>query len=132
MAFRSDTAAATLGSVLDELVRTWKMMSPELQGALDALIRAHGPKIGDFQAIDRYNVVTRVTDLLDALWQLQTQLPAQAVRLLQAGQATDAGPEASAQYPMLPVRICSSKWSGSPTSASSMIRGGWLPTWMIW
>ncbi len=90
MAFRSDTAAATLGSVLDELARTWKRLSPELQGALDALIRAHGPQIAD-RSYDRFNVVSRVIGLLDALWQLQVRLPAQAVRMLQAGQAAEAG-----------------------------------------
>ncbi len=90
MAFRSDTAAATLGSVLDELARTWKRLSPELQGALDALVRAHGPQIAD-RSYDRFNVVSRVTGLLDALWQLQARLPAQAVRMLQAGQAAEAG-----------------------------------------
>ena len=86
MAFRSDTAAATLSSVLDELARTWDRISPELQGTLDALIRTHGPQIAD-RANDRFNVLSRITALLDALWQLQARLPAQVVRILQAGQA---------------------------------------------
>ena len=88
MAFRSDTAAATLSSVLDELARTWERISPELQGTLDALIRTHGPQIAD-RAYDRFNVLSRITALLDALWQLQARLPAQAVRILQAGQAAE-------------------------------------------
>ena len=88
MAFRSDTAAATLSSVLDELARTWERLSPELQGTLDALIRTHGPQIAD-RAYDRFNVLSRITALLDALWQLQARLPAQAVRILQAGQAAE-------------------------------------------
>ena len=90
MAFRSDTAAATLSSVLDELARTWERISPELQGTLDTLIRTHGPQIAD-RAYDRFNVLSRITALLDALWQLQARLPVQAVRILQAGQATEAG-----------------------------------------
>jgi hypothetical protein len=89
MAFRSDTAAATLSSVLDELARTWERLSPELQGTLDALIRTHGPQIAN-PAYDRFNVLSRITALLDALWQLQARLPAQAVRILQAGQAAGA------------------------------------------
>ena len=88
MAFRSDTAAATLSSVLDELARTWERLSPELQGTLDALIRTHGPQIAD-RAYDRFNVLSRIAALLDALWQLQARLPAQAVRILQAGQAAE-------------------------------------------
>ena len=88
MAFQSDTAAATLSSVLDELARTWERLSPELQGTLDALIRTHGPQIAD-RAYDRFNVLSRITALLDALWQLQARLPAQAVRILQAGQAAE-------------------------------------------
>ena len=75
MAFRSDTAAATLSSVLDELARTWVRLSPELQGTLDALIRTHGPQIAD-RAYDRFNVLSRIAALLDALWQLQARLPA--------------------------------------------------------
>jgi hypothetical protein len=90
MAFRSDTAVATLSSVLDELARTWEGISPELQGTLDALIRTHGPQIGDYRSYDRHNVVARITALLDALWQLQARLPAQAVRILQAGQSAGA------------------------------------------
>ena len=88
MAFRSDTAAATLSSVLDELARTWERISPELQGTLDTLIRTHGPQIAD-RAYDRFNVLSRITALLDALWQLQARLPVQAVRILQAGQAAE-------------------------------------------
>jgi hypothetical protein len=88
MAFRSDTAAATLSSVLDELARTWERISPELQGTLDALIRSHGPQIAD-RAYDHFNVLSRITALLDALWQLRARLPAQAVRILQAGQAAE-------------------------------------------
>ncbi len=88
MAFRSDTAAATLSSVLDELARTWERISPELQGTLDALIRTHGSQIAD-RAYDRFNVLSRITALLDALWRLQARLPAQAVRILQAGQAAE-------------------------------------------
>lgn len=85
MVFRSDTAVATLASVLDELARAWELLPSELRGDLDALIRAHGPKIADYFNVNKYNVVSRITDLLDTLWQLQPQLPAQAVRLLQAG-----------------------------------------------
>jgi hypothetical protein len=94
MAFRSDTAAATLSSVLDELARTWERISPELQGTLDALIRTHGPQIADRandRFNDRFNVLSRITALLDALWQIQARLPAQAVRILQAGQASETG-----------------------------------------
>jgi hypothetical protein len=88
MAFRSDTAAATLSSVLDELGRTQAGISPELQQTLGALIRTHGPQIAD-RTYDRFNVLSRITALLDALWQIQSRLPAQAVRILQAGQASE-------------------------------------------
>ena len=36
-------------------------------------------------------MLSRITALLDALWQLQARLPAQAVRMLQAGQAAETG-----------------------------------------
>jgi len=80
------------------LARSWKMISPELRGALDALIRAHGPQIAD-RAYDRYNVVSRVIGLLDAFWQIQARLPAQAARMLQAGQAADASFRGMASVP---------------------------------
>jgi hypothetical protein len=89
MAFRNDTAAATLSSVLDELTRAWEGMSRELRETLNTLIRAHGPQIAD-GAVDRYNVLSRISGLLDALWQLQARMPAQAVRILQAGQRAEA------------------------------------------
>jgi hypothetical protein len=90
MAFLVYTAAATLGSLLDELARTWDGLSPKLQGDLAALVRIHGPQIGDYRSYNYLNVPSRVTALLDALWQLQARLPAQAVRILQAGQAAGA------------------------------------------
>ena len=40
---------------------------------------------------DRFNVVSRITDLLDALWQLQARLPEPVGQALLAGQAAGTG-----------------------------------------
>ncbi len=49
MAFRNDVAAQTLGKAIDALVDDWSMLDAGLQGEIVALIRKHGPIIGDFR-----------------------------------------------------------------------------------
>jgi hypothetical protein len=86
MAFSNDLAAETVGRALDELTRRWASLPPEVQKNLSVLIRVHGPQIAD-RSYDRFNVVGRVTALLDALWELRERLPAPVVRVLDNGQA---------------------------------------------
>ena len=86
MAFSNDLAAETLGRALDELTRRWASLPPEMQKDLTASIRAHGPQIAD-RSYDRFNVVSQVTALLDALWQHRERLPASVVKTLDGGQA---------------------------------------------
>lgn len=90
MVFRSDMAVQTLGGVLDELIAVWDTLAADVRADVEALIRRHSPKIADRTA-DRFNVVSRICDLLDALWQLQPRLPASVVRILEAGRAEAAG-----------------------------------------
>ena len=95
MVFRSDMAVQTLGGVLDELIAVWDTLAADVRADVEALIRRHGPKIADRTA-DRFNVVSRICDLLDALWQLRSRLPASVVRILEAGRAEAAGYRGSA------------------------------------
>ncbi len=95
MVFRSDMAVQTLGGVLDELIAVWDTLAADVRADVEALIRRHGPKIADRTA-DRFNVVSRICDLLDALWQIRSRLPASVVRILEAGRAEAAGYRGSA------------------------------------
>ncbi|PKO22149.1 MAG: hypothetical protein CVU38_10920 [Chloroflexi bacterium HGW-Chloroflexi-1] len=89
MLYRREKAVETLRSVAQALAAAWAGLSGATRDEVEALFRRHGPEIAGADAL---NFVSRVIELLEALWELRDVLPDAANAALLAGR--EAEPEA--------------------------------------
>jgi len=87
MPFRSDTAADTLLKVAQALQSAWAALPAPARADVQAALLAYGPKIA---AANNIGAPPVIAQLLDALWEKRSVLPADAEQALAAGQAPTA------------------------------------------